>query len=102
MVTLAIRLEEIIHPETRINFASKLAFLLELQAKMTSENKEFQSRETNNYLEEIEAQTRDVRSKTERLAAMWLKKLMESKDQEGVYRERSSSVDRAQVLKKHR
>ena len=69
---------------------------------MTSENKEFQSRETNNYLEEIEAQTRGVRGKTERLAAMWLKKLMESKDQEEVYREKSNWVDRAQVFKKHR
>ena len=99
IITLVVKLEEIIRSEARINYASKISLLIEEQHKRTLENREYQNKEMNKVLEDIENQTMEKRKETETLAANWIIELIEKGDQEAIKTERIKLTEKAENLK---
>ena len=88
IIMIAAKIEEIVQTETRSNLSLKLAILIEEQTKRMFDETEIKNREMNKYLDEIEAHTKETRTRTEIMAFCGLKKLMDSNDKDEIQRQK--------------
>ena len=88
VIIMAAKIEEIVQKETRNNYTLKMAVLLEERTRRMFEESEIGPKEMNKFLEEINAHTKQTRTKTELNAFLGLQKLMDAGSREEIQREK--------------